>query len=155
LDPKQTRSRQLLFTTHNTEIMDILGRYRTYLVQKVDNESFAYRLDEVPGDILRNDRPISPAYNDGKIGALSQSMSRFPNARKTGFLANLPDKSLDDSGDDLTTRCKFNFSYFDVQPCGQDWRLESGGPIGSSREAAGLLENDAGLLGASEDAGFL
>jgi hypothetical protein len=40
------------------------------LVNKEDNESFAYRLDEIPGDILRNDRPILPAYNDGKIGGI-------------------------------------------------------------------------------------
>lgn len=61
---------QLIFTTHNSEIMDRLGRYRTYLVNKENNESFAYRLDEIPGDILRNDRPISPIYNEGKVGGV-------------------------------------------------------------------------------------
>lgn len=61
---------QLIFSTHNSEILNDLGRYRSYLVNKVDNESFAYRLDEIPGDILRNDRPILPAYNDGKIGGV-------------------------------------------------------------------------------------
>ena len=61
---------QLIFSSHNTEIMDQLGRYRTYLVNKDENESFAYRLDDVPGDILRNDRAISPAYRDGKIGGV-------------------------------------------------------------------------------------
>jgi hypothetical protein len=61
---------QLIFSTHNTEIMDQLGRYRTYLVNKEENQSFAYRLDEVPGDILRNDRPISPAYKDAKVGGV-------------------------------------------------------------------------------------
>lgn len=61
---------QLIFSSHNTEIMDQLGRYRTYLVNKDDNESFAYRLDDVPGDVLRNDRAISPAYRDGKIGGV-------------------------------------------------------------------------------------
>lgn len=61
---------QLIFTTHNDKIMEYMGKYRTILVVKDDNESFSYRLDEIPGDILRNDRPISPIYNDGKIGGI-------------------------------------------------------------------------------------
>jgi uncharacterized protein len=71
LDPKiNKKSAQLLFTTHDSEILNLLGRYRTYLANKVDNESFTYRLDEIPGDILRNDRPILPAYNEGRIGGI-------------------------------------------------------------------------------------
>lgn len=71
LDPDVNKfGAQLVFSTHNTEIMDLLGRYRTYLVNKDDNESFTYRLDEVPGNIIRNDRSISPIYNDGKIGGV-------------------------------------------------------------------------------------
>ncbi|SPY96860.1 Predicted ATPase [Proteus mirabilis] len=61
---------QLLFTTHNTEILDILGRYRTYLVNKDGTESFCYRLDEIKGDIIRNDRSIAKVYNQGKIGGV-------------------------------------------------------------------------------------
>jgi len=59
---------QLILTTHNYDIMDRLGKYRTVLVNKEDNESFLYRLDEIPGDMIRNDRPISPIYNANKIG---------------------------------------------------------------------------------------
>lgn len=71
LDPEiNSANAQLLFSTHDAEILNVLGRYRTYLTNKEDNESFAYRLDEIPGDILRNDRPILPAYNDGKIGGI-------------------------------------------------------------------------------------
>lgn len=71
LDPEiNHHNAQLLLSTHDEKIIDILGRYRTYLVNKEKNESFAYRLDEIPGDILRNDRPISPIYNDGKIGGV-------------------------------------------------------------------------------------
>ncbi len=71
LDPASNpRHAQLLISTHDTEVMNLLGRYRVYLVGKEENESFAYRLDEIPGDILRNDRPIRPAYNDGKIGGV-------------------------------------------------------------------------------------
>lgn len=65
---KNTKNAQLIFTTHNTEIMDKLGKYKVVFVNKQDNESFLYRLDEIPGDIIRNDRPISPVYNAGKIG---------------------------------------------------------------------------------------
>lgn len=71
LDPSTNKGNaQLIFSTHNAEIMDLLGRYRTYLVNKEDNESYAYRLDELPSHTLRNDRPISPAYNDRKIGGI-------------------------------------------------------------------------------------
>ncbi|PTT56329.1 abortive infection protein, partial [Aeromonas sp. HMWF014] len=65
-----TNQSQIIFTTHNSEIIDFLGRYRTYIVEKTENESFAYRLDEISGDILRNDRPILPIYNSGKIGGV-------------------------------------------------------------------------------------
>jgi hypothetical protein len=40
------------------------------LVNKENTESYCYRLDEIPSDILRNDRLISPAYNQGKIGGV-------------------------------------------------------------------------------------
>ena len=65
-----TRSTQLIFTTHNSEILDKISKYRTYLVNKEYNESYCYRLDEIPGDILRNDRSISKVYNSGKIGGV-------------------------------------------------------------------------------------
>lgn len=61
---------QLLFTTHDGDVLDFMGKYRCYLINKRDNESFGYRLDELPGDVLRNDRPVSPAYRLGKIGGL-------------------------------------------------------------------------------------
>lgn len=59
---------QLIFTSHNDAIMNKLSKYRIILVNKDDNESYLYRLDEIPGDILRNDRSISSVYNTGKIG---------------------------------------------------------------------------------------
>ncbi len=61
---------QLIFTTHNADILNQMGKYRTFLVNKDDNESFGYRLDQIPGDLLRNDRDISPIYNAGKIGGV-------------------------------------------------------------------------------------
>ncbi len=70
-DPaKNPNNAQLIFSTHDTEILNTLGKYRSYLVNKTNNESFAYRLDEIPGDLVRNDRQISPIYRDGKIGGV-------------------------------------------------------------------------------------
>lgn len=59
---------QLIITAHNTEIIDSLGRYRTILVNKENNESYCYRLDDV--SMLRNDRVVSPLYSKGKIGGV-------------------------------------------------------------------------------------
>jgi uncharacterized protein len=67
---KNTKSAQLIFTTHNLEIIDISGRYRTILVNKDDNVSYAFRLDDVPGDLLRNDRSLIPSYREGRIGGV-------------------------------------------------------------------------------------
>lgn len=65
-----TTGAQFIFTCHNTELMDKLGKYRTILVNKEGNESYCYRLDEIPGGMIRNDRPISPLYKQGKIGGV-------------------------------------------------------------------------------------
>lgn len=62
------RSAQMLFTTHNSEILDVLGKYRTYIVSKENGESIAYRLDEIKTKILRNDRSISVPYKRHFIG---------------------------------------------------------------------------------------
>lgn len=67
------KNAQLIITAHNTEIIDNLGRYRTILVNKDQNESYCYRLDSI--SMLRNDRPISPFYQKGKIGGIPKSVS--------------------------------------------------------------------------------
>lgn len=59
---------QFIFTTHNVEIMDILGKYRLVFVNKENNQSYLYRLDEFPGNLLRNDRSIINYYNANKLG---------------------------------------------------------------------------------------
>lgn len=63
-------SAQFIFTSHNLEIIDHLGKYRTVLVEKVDGESFCFRLDDLPGEAIRNDRPISNLYREGKLGGV-------------------------------------------------------------------------------------
>ncbi len=69
-DDTNTGGAQFIFTSHNLEIIDHLGKYRTVLVGKNDGESFAYRLDEIPGDVVRNDRQISALYREGKLGGV-------------------------------------------------------------------------------------
>lgn len=61
---------QLIFTTHNSEILEKAGKYRTYIVDKEQNECYTYRLDEIPSDLIRNDRAILPLYNSGKLGGV-------------------------------------------------------------------------------------
>jgi AAA15 family ATPase/GTPase len=61
---------QFIFTAHNADIIDELGKYRTILVSKEDGESYSYRLDEIPGDLIRNDRSIAALYREGKIGGI-------------------------------------------------------------------------------------
>ena len=55
-------------------------------------------------------------------------MNRFDNSRKNRFLESLPVVSIESPDNDLTVRCKFNFSYFDEsQSVGQkfcDWNHE-------------------------------
>lgn len=64
------KNAQLLFSTHNQDIIDKMGKYKTYLFNKEDGESYCYRLDELKDNIIRNDRPISPLYKSGKIGGV-------------------------------------------------------------------------------------
>ncbi|TOA04168.1 hypothetical protein CGK40_02880, partial [Vibrio parahaemolyticus] len=48
-----------------------------YLVNKEDGESYGYRLDEIPGSMIRNDRPITPLYVSGKIGGVPESVDLY------------------------------------------------------------------------------
>lgn len=61
---------QLIFSTHNSDILDRMGKYRTILFNKEDGASYCYRLDELPPDILRNDRSITPLYRSGRLGGV-------------------------------------------------------------------------------------
>jgi hypothetical protein len=42
-------------------------------------------------------------------------MSKFSNSKRDSFLNSIPQVSLDSDANDTTKRCKFNFSFFDVQ----------------------------------------
>ena len=69
LDPESNpNNAQIVFSSHNAAFMDKLSKYKVVLVNKEDNESFLYRLDELPGNIVRNDRSIESIYKTGKLG---------------------------------------------------------------------------------------
>ncbi|NRA60588.1 MAG: ATP-binding protein [Psychrobium sp.] len=61
---------QLIFNCQNDYVMDLMGKYRMTIINKTDNESYSYRLDELPSDLLRNNRPITPHYRKGSIGGV-------------------------------------------------------------------------------------
>lgn len=48
-------------------------------------------------------------------------MTRFKNQAKQNFLASIPTCSIEHPSDNLSARCKFNFSYFEHQAAGQDF----------------------------------
>ena len=71
LNPKINKNNaQLLFTTHNNDIMEITKKYQTYLFNKENGESYCYRLDELPSSVIRNDRPIKNLYEKGLLGGI-------------------------------------------------------------------------------------
>lgn len=61
---------QILFTTHREDLFDTLGKYQCIITDKKDNESCAYRLDNLPDGVIRNDRPITPLYLKGLLGGI-------------------------------------------------------------------------------------
>ncbi len=66
-NPKEA---QLIFSTHNNEILEEMGKYRTYLFNKEENESYCYRMDELNPAVVRPDRPIRPVYESGVLGGV-------------------------------------------------------------------------------------
>ncbi|NLD92871.1 MAG: ATP-binding protein [Fibrobacter sp.] len=70
LEDTNKKNAQLIFSTHNNEIIDYMGKYRTVICNKVNGECFAYRLDEIKTGLLRNDRSILPIYKTGRLGGI-------------------------------------------------------------------------------------
>ncbi len=71
LNPKKNKNNaQIIFTSHREDLFDILGKYRSIIVDKKENESCAYRLDNLPDGVIRNDRPITPLYLKGLLGGV-------------------------------------------------------------------------------------
>lgn len=48
-------------------------------------------------------------------------MGKYKNKQRKSFLGKIPQTSIDDDSNDLSKRCKFNFSYFTTGNAGQDF----------------------------------
>ncbi len=72
LDREQnTNHAQIIFTSHDSSIIDDMKKYRTYLFNKEDGESYCYRVDELPGNVvLRNERSLETTYKTGVLGGV-------------------------------------------------------------------------------------
>ena len=61
---------QMVFTAHDTTIIDTLKADKSFLLNKEGNESFGYRIDECSSAIIRKDRSIRTPYEQGRIGGV-------------------------------------------------------------------------------------
>jgi predicted ATPase len=59
---------QIIFTCHTPEILNLLMKHQVYLVEKENQESEAWRLDEVTG--LRADDNLYAKYMAGALSAV-------------------------------------------------------------------------------------
>lgn len=67
---------QLIFTTHDQNILDSMKKYNIYIFNKEKGESYCYRIDEIKDNgFIRNDKSIQSLYKQGLLGGL-------PNVRK-------------------------------------------------------------------------
>lgn len=68
---KNTNYAQLLFTSHDSSLLDSAKKYRTYLFEKHSGESICYRIDELPASLTsRNERSLEQVYKSGIIGGV-------------------------------------------------------------------------------------
>lgn len=63
-----TNNAQLIFTSLNTDIMNILGSSGTYLFEKEHGESYCYRLDEIQSNIIKKGSSIADSYKRHFLG---------------------------------------------------------------------------------------
>jgi len=63
-------SAKLVFSLHrnDSEIYELFDKSNIFFVEKEDNESYIFRLDELKSDKIRNGRSIEMAYINRKIG---------------------------------------------------------------------------------------
>lgn len=61
---------QLLFTCHTPELLNRLQKHQVYLCEKYNQQSYAWRLDEVKG--LRADDNLYAKYMAGALGAVPE-----------------------------------------------------------------------------------
>ncbi len=62
---------QIIYTSHDASLMDDMKKYRTYLFNKEEGESYCYRIDEIPNNVgFRNDRSLENIYKTGLLGGV-------------------------------------------------------------------------------------
>lgn len=62
---------QIVFTSHDSSLLDTMKKYRTYLFNKDLGESICYRIDEIPSNnVFRNDRSLEQIYKMGMLGGV-------------------------------------------------------------------------------------
>lgn len=61
---------QLIFSCHTPEVLNLLAKHQVYLVEKQDQASDAWRLDEIRG--LRADDNLYAKYYAGALGAVPE-----------------------------------------------------------------------------------
>lgn len=64
------KSGQIIFTSHDTTILDNLTPDEVFLLNKEDNESFGYLMEECSSAVVRKDRNIRTPYEQGRIGGV-------------------------------------------------------------------------------------
>lgn len=71
-DEVNTRGAQLVFSTHDTNVLDAtyMRRDQIWLVSKDDGVSALKSLDEYDKKYVRHDSPFEDFYRDGRLGAL-------------------------------------------------------------------------------------
>lgn len=70
-EERNTNHAQLIFTTHYSQVMDDMKKYRTYLFNKEEGESYCYRVDELSSAVSpRNDRSLENMYKTGMLGGV-------------------------------------------------------------------------------------
>lgn len=68
-DPEvNTGKGQIIFSSHMPALIDLLGKYHTYLVEKNDQKSEVYPLSDFPE--ARADQKLAPLYLAGKFGGV-------------------------------------------------------------------------------------
>ena len=61
---------QVIFTAHDTTILDDLKPDKVFLLNKENNESYGYLVSECSSAIVRKDRNIRTPYEQGRIGGV-------------------------------------------------------------------------------------
>ncbi|MDN3645207.1 ATP-binding protein [Pontixanthobacter aestiaquae] len=84
-----SRGSQLIFTTHDTNVLDseIMRRDQIWFVSKSEGESTLKSLDEYDKKYVRSDSPFESFYKDGRLGALPKFS--YANVKET-ILKSLP-----------------------------------------------------------------